>query len=144
MSPPRGTTGARKAHPLPEGFDREREVTPIHGTPLDGALLQRSPDAVAAMVESAAPSGGLPLWAKIAGVPATVLLLAGLLVANQQRSDVMLKEARADARQDRAEFRQAIDKLATAVEANTTAVKDLARQSERDRDREPARRGKER
>ncbi len=144
MVAPRRQTGSRPAHPLPEGFEREREITPIHGVSLDEALIARSPAAAAALADSGASPGGIPLWAKIAGVPATVLLLAGLLVANQQRSDAMLKEARADARQDRAEFRAAIDKLATAVEANTSAVKDLARQSERDRDREPVRRGKER
>jgi hypothetical protein len=124
-----------------------RELTPVRGVAaLDDALIARTAEEAGALLGQPAGAGGLPLWAKIAGVPATVLLLAGLLLLNQQRSDAALKEARADARQDRAEFRAAIDKLANAVEANTSAVKDLARQSERDRDRydRPSGRGKER
>jgi hypothetical protein len=142
----RPTDPRRTAHALPDALEpfNPRELTPVRGVPaLDEALVSRAPEAVEAMLGPAAAPGGLPLWAKIAGVPATVLLLAGLLIMNQQRSDALLKEARADARQDRAEFRAAVEKLATAVEANTSAVKDLARQAERDRDRQE-RRGKER
>lgn len=130
------------AHQSSDGMDRE--ITPIGVRVLDDALVQRPESMAAALADLPAAPGGMPLWAKIASVPATVLLLAGLLVASQQRSDVALREARAEARQDRAEFRAAVEKLATAVEANTSAVKDLARQTERDRDRHDTRRGKER
>lgn len=139
---PRSPTNPRmQARPM----EPEREISGPHL--LDTSLLQRPPEVAAAMVDAAASPGGLPLWAKLASVPATVLLLAGLLLMDRQRSDAALREARADARQDRAEFRAAVEKLATAVEANTTAVKDLARQAERERDRgndRHAARGKER
>lgn len=139
MPPARRPTGPRPAHPLPEGF--EREITPIHGTPigpLDAALVARSAADAAAMADVPA-GGGIPLWAKLASVPATVILLAGLLVISQQRSDALLKESRADARQDRVEFRAAIEKLAGAVEKSTaaqeknTAVLDELRRDLRER-----------
>lgn len=142
MSPARSKSGSLAAYPPVNGGERE-----ISGPfQLDAALLQRAPADVAAMVPEVASPGGLPLWAKVASVPATVLLLAGLLIMSQQRSDAQLREARAEARQDRQEFRAAIDKLTVAVEGNTSAVKDLARHTERqerERDRH-ASRGKER
>jgi hypothetical protein len=144
VSPARRITGSNPAHRLPAA-DPDGSG-PHEMMSLDDALMHRAPAVAAAMVEGAAP-GGLPLWAKIAGVPATVLLLAGLLVASQQRSDAALREARADARQDRAEFRAAIDKLATSVERSATAQEKTTAAVEelrRDLARERSGRGKER
>ncbi len=141
MSPRSPSAPRHRTQALPAGEDEgwNPQPTPVHGVPvLDGGLVQRSPAEAAAMVDAVASASGVPAWVKLAGVPAMVLLMAGLLTMEQRQGATRerllhaeLKLARDAQTEDRKEFVKAFEKHTDALVKHTSAIEALGHKLDR-------------